>query len=157
VHCPSVIWRTLRRSSNPRELSKTLVFPAVGPFVVTHVGPGRRTFKVRTAEGKFTVPADRIRKCPSPGDLREGMRLSQPVPTPFLDQPRGDEDMENFDEFVVDHILTHRRGEDGLMRLRLRWFGYGSSDDTWEPVLHVPKECCGGIYEEGVWTRPILQ
>jgi phosphoketolase len=50
----------------PKELSKKLIFPAVGPFLVSKVGTDRRTFKVQTPEGEVTVSADRIRKCPAP-------------------------------------------------------------------------------------------
>jgi hypothetical protein len=44
-------WAYVRTSVAPRELSKKLIFPAVGPFVVTKVGTDRRTFKIQTSEG----------------------------------------------------------------------------------------------------------
>jgi tRNA(Ile)-lysidine synthase TilS/MesJ len=53
------------------------------------------------------------------------------------------EDPEHLDdlaEFVVERIVSHRRDADGNMRLLLRWFGYASSEDTWEPVIHVPQK-----------------
>jgi Integrase core domain len=39
----------------PKELSNKLIFPAVGPFLVSKVGTDRRTFKVQTPEGEVTV------------------------------------------------------------------------------------------------------
>jgi transposase InsO family protein len=127
----------------PKELSKKLVFPAVGPFVVTKVGIDRRTFQVRTTEGYVTVAADRIRKCPAPKDLPDGMMFAQPVPegvshdsvmNDFEDTP------DDLHEYVVDRIVSHRKDEGGIMRLRIRWFGYGPSADTWEPLIHLPVE-----------------
>jgi hypothetical protein len=58
---------------SPKELSKKLIFPAVGPFLVSKVGFDRRTFKVQTPEGEVTVSADRLRKCPAPQDLPASM------------------------------------------------------------------------------------
>jgi transposase InsO family protein len=128
----------------PKELSKKLIFPAVGPFVVTRVGKDRHTFKVQTSDGEVTVSADRIRKCPNPSDLPKGMKFAEPVQgnddighDVLFEDP---EHLDNLAEFVVDRIVSHRRDADGNMRLRVRWFGYASSEDTWEPVIHVPQE-----------------
>jgi hypothetical protein len=45
----------------PKELSKNLILPAVGPFVVTRVGKYPHTFKIQTSDGYVTTSADRIR------------------------------------------------------------------------------------------------
>jgi len=36
--------------------------------------------------------------------------------------------------YEVSRIVSHRIAEDGRMWFRLRWKGYSSSDDSWEPV-----------------------
>jgi hypothetical protein len=112
--------------------------------MVTRVGKDRHTFNVQTSDGDATVSADRIRKCPSPSDLPKGMKIAEPV--------QGNDDvghyvlsedpeyLDNLAELFVERIVSHRRDADGNMRLRLRWFGYASSEDTWEPVIHVPQE-----------------
>jgi hypothetical protein len=124
----------------PKELSKKLVLPAVGPFLVTKVGKDRRTFQVRTAEGDITVAADRVRKCPSPSDLPHGMLFAgEATDNEELDHD-SEESMSDLEEYVVDHIVTHRRDADGRMKVKLRWFGFSSAEDTWEPLIHVPRE-----------------
>jgi hypothetical protein len=59
-----------------KELSKTLIFPAAGPFVVTKVSPDRNTMNVQAPEGGVKVAADRIRKCTAPRDLPTGLKFS---------------------------------------------------------------------------------
>ena len=45
---------------------------------------------------------------------------------------------EGVESCVIDHIVNH--GElDGVLRFRVRWYGYSSKDDTWEPPEHVPR------------------
>jgi hypothetical protein len=124
----------------PREQSKKLILPAVGPFVVTKVGKDRRTFRVRTAAGDITVAADRVRKCPSPKDLPESMELAKQPGDQGQHDKNAEESIDDLDEYVVDHIVAHRRDRDGFMRVKVRWFGYGSAGDTWEPLLHLPPE-----------------
>ena len=50
-------------------------------------------------------------------------------------------------EYVVDRIVDHRVNEDGdhptaavgATVYRTRWYGYSPSDDTWEPIEHLPR------------------
>jgi hypothetical protein len=35
--------------------------------------------------------------------------------------------------------LSHGVDDDGNVVMRVRLFGIGSDDDTWEPVTHIPK------------------
>ena len=139
-------WVYVRTYVAPRELSKKLIFPAVGPFSVIKVGADGRKFKVDTSEGEVSVSADRVRKCPFPQDLPEGMKLVDPsiVGCPEADsvEANGDEEetLDDMTEYVIERIVSHRRGADGVMYLRVRWFGYDKNSDTWEPVLQIPKE-----------------
>ena len=36
--------------------------------------------------------------------------------------------------FYVERIITHRLNQDNQILYQVRWFGYESADDTWEPV-----------------------
>jgi hypothetical protein len=60
----------------PLELSKKIIFPAVGPYAVTMVGTDRRTYMVSTPDGEVTVSADRVQKFQFPTDLPEGMKFA---------------------------------------------------------------------------------
>jgi hypothetical protein len=71
----------------PTELSKTLIFPAVGPFVVSKVGTYRRTFKIQTRKGEVTVSADRKRKFPAPQNLPAGIKFAIAPPEPEANSP----------------------------------------------------------------------
>ncbi|MEM1010485.1 MAG: chromo domain-containing protein, partial [Myxococcota bacterium] len=49
-------------------------------------------------------------------------------------------------EYIVDRIVGHGVNEDeehpsaqvGETTYRVRWYGYGSQDDTYEPIHHLP-------------------
>jgi hypothetical protein len=41
------------------------------------------------------------------------------------------------EEFVVEDIVDHRISDDGSSSWRVRWAGYDSSDDTWEPWSNI--------------------
>jgi len=51
------------------------------------------------------------------------------------------------EEFVIDSIVAHKVNKSRRHRLarkgetlfRIRWYGYESDDDTWEPIQHLPR------------------
>ena len=43
----------------------------------------------------------------------------------------------NKQEFQVDSIVGKRKQANGEYKYRVRWFGYGSDDDTWEPMENL--------------------
>jgi transposase InsO family protein len=133
-------WAYVKTYVAQRELSKKLIFPAVGPYAVTKVGIDRRTYNVNTPDGEVTVSADRVRKCPFPEDLPEGMQFASNVNEEKASESREEDDLSDLEEYVIDHLVSHRRDEKGAMNIRVRWFGHDSSSDTWEPLLHIPPE-----------------
>ena len=44
---------------------------------------------------------------------------------------------EEGDEYVVEKILAYRKADEGPEYL-IKWYGYKSSDNTWEPAAHIP-------------------
>jgi hypothetical protein len=44
-----------------------------------------------------------------------------------------------YEEFVIEPLLSHGVNDDGNVVMQVRWFGFGSDDDTWEPFTHLPK------------------
>jgi hypothetical protein len=133
----------VRSYVSQKDLSRKLIFPAVGPFEDTRVSPDRRTLSVRTPEREATVPADRVRKCESPRDIPTGMQFLDPPSENTKSNMEFNEyesDMDDLSEYLIDRIVSHRRAEDGQIRLRIRWFWYDSSQDPWEPVVSIPDE-----------------
>jgi hypothetical protein len=57
-------------------------------------------------------------------------RPSAPAPPSPDDNP--------YEEFVIEQLLSHGV-DDGNIVMRVRSFGFGSDDDTWEPITHLPK------------------
>jgi Chromo (CHRromatin Organisation MOdifier) domain len=47
---------------------------------------------------------------------------------------------EDLSEYVIERIVGHRVTADGKILVRVRWFGYDPSQDTWEPVISIPVE-----------------
>ena len=116
------------------------------------MSPDRRTLKVRTSEGEATVAADRVRKCTAPQDLPSGMKFANSPPEATnsgTDDSLEGEDVDDLTEFVIDRVIAHRVGADGQRWLRIRWFGYDSSQDSWEPVVNIPPE----LVRRYVWRR----
>jgi hypothetical protein len=54
-----------------------------------------------------------------------------------LDPPSPDENP--YEEFVIKRLLSHGVDNNGNVVMRVRWFGFGSDDDTWELITHLPK------------------
>ena len=52
----------------------------------------------------------------------------------------------NAGAYVIERIVAHRREPDGSLRYRVRWYNYESSDDTWEPVSHLPRSHIIGFH-----------
>jgi len=42
------------------------------------------------------------------------------------------------DEYVIDKLLGLRQTGDSYSA-KVRWFDYGSKDDTWEPLENLPR------------------
>ncbi|KAI8241041.1 Chromo domain-containing protein 2 [Colletotrichum sp. SAR 10_98] len=63
------------------------------------------------------------------------------------DEDEDDDDLEA-DEYVVEKILDHQVGDDGLVNFRVKWEGYEKkADQTWEPEDSL-KEGAAEILEE---------
>jgi hypothetical protein len=114
--------------------SPKIEFPVAGPFIV--VGETYSGYKIRSREGIQVVHSDRVIKFPRASELPmgvEGIKMIQSQESPPVDvTPRPD------DEYVVDRIVDHGVDEDGLMRVKVRWYGFTEKEDTWEPVVNLP-------------------
>jgi Chromo (CHRromatin Organisation MOdifier) domain len=69
------------------------------------------------------------------------MQFANGTPTVEAESlPGEEEDLGNLTEHVIHRIVSHRRDSEGIMQLRIRWFGFDKNEDTWEPLLHIPAE-----------------
>ncbi|UZJ54281.1 hypothetical protein CBS101457_003601 [Exobasidium rhododendri] len=51
------------------------------------------------------------------------------------DNRSDDSESEEDNEYVIEKIMKHRTDDDGTTEYLIRWEGYESGDDTWEPEL----------------------
>jgi Chromo (CHRromatin Organisation MOdifier) domain len=113
--------------------SPKLEFPAAGPFVV--ISNDVNTFLLRTRSGDERVLSDTVIKAGVFSDLLSEMQVRSRPPATALPSP----DENPYEEFVIERLLFHGVDDDGNVVMRVRWFGFGSDDDTWEPITHLPK------------------
>lgn len=86
-----------------------------------------------TATGPVIIPSDRVTKAPLPQDLR-GLLL-------FFSRDKLHEEADEADdvqEFMVECIVAHGKGDDGKDIVRIRWHRYDSTVDTWKPTEDIP-------------------
>jgi Chromo (CHRromatin Organisation MOdifier) domain len=88
-----------------------------------------RTMLLRIGDDSVRISSDRITRAPRSvsDDPPEGQAPYTPTPV-------------ESDEYVVERIVEHGEGPQGGRLYRVRWYGYGEEDDTWEPEEKLPKQ-----------------
>jgi hypothetical protein len=81
------------------------------------------------------VSSDRAIKAGASSDLLPEMQVRSRPSAPAPPSP----DENPYEEFVIERLLSHGVDDDGIVVMRVRWFVFGSDDDTWEPITHLPK------------------
>jgi Chromo (CHRromatin Organisation MOdifier) domain len=56
------------------------------------------------------------------------------------------------DEFVFERITGMKKLNDGNLRYKVRWYGHGPEDDTWEPRAHLPAAYLRRYHRMIGWT-----
>lgn len=116
--------------------SPKLVFPVAGPYPVVELD-GTHVI-VRTREGTQRHHLDRVIRAPM-SDLPPGVELVPPTTASSLrGTPRPPAENLSSNEYVIDRLISHERAEDDSWLIRVRWAGFDSSEDTWEPVENLP-------------------
>jgi transposase InsO family protein len=103
-----------------------------------------RVFKLRIGDDDVPVSSDRITPAPEPA--AETPARGGPVddiPPPVDADENGvttsEEDYTALEgEYVFERITGMRQRSDESVQLKVRWYGYGPSEDTWEPSAHLP-------------------
>jgi hypothetical protein len=71
-------------------------------------------------------------------DLPSGIKWA---PQKDVPQSRRLQVTERDDEYVIQRLVSHARAEDDSGWLvRVRWAGFSSNDDTWEPASALPAD-----------------
>jgi len=105
---------------------------AIGPFVVIDADADASTFVADIDGEEKRVSSDHVTPAPRPTmtdtvrhPLLDGLDQRKPPPA-------------TADEYVVDKLLGLRQNGDSYSP-QVRWFDYGSKDDTWEPLENLPR------------------
>jgi hypothetical protein len=53
---------------------------------------------------------------------------------------------------VFERITGMKKLNDGTLRYKVRWYGYGPEDDTWEPRAHLPAASVRRYHRRIGWT-----
>jgi hypothetical protein len=80
--------------------------------------------------------SDRITPAPAPFASANELQSS---PVDGLKLPISDKTPGEEPEYVIERIVGARKLRDGSLRYKIRWFGYGEDDDTWEPENIYPQ------------------
>jgi hypothetical protein len=101
-----------------------------------------RSYRQQRREGDKEIES--LSKSVPPPDLV----TSTPVPPSESFEPKGDEEF-----FEISKIVNERRDpdhNDGRLQYQIRWAGYGSTDDTWEPAEKIQQDAPDLVEE---WQR----
>jgi len=105
---------------------------AIGPFVVVDADADASTFVIDIDGEENLVSSDHVTPAPRPA-------TTDTVPHPLLDGlDQRKPPPATSDEYVIDKLLGLRQTGDSYSA-KVRWFDYGSKNDTWEPLENLPR------------------
>ena len=126
LHRDGIVWTT------DREKNSKLLQLWFGPFEVLKVDKSRDNYTLRLpphmSRTHDTFHASKLKPFRQPV-LIEGSE-------PTNSEPEAEPDEEGMDSYEVEEILDHRETRKGEYYL-VRWKGYSSAYDTWEPLENV--------------------
>jgi hypothetical protein len=132
-------WGYLLKEEYTPGVNQKLTDQVTGPYEI--VETNGRTFTLQMDDHVERVTSDRVTLAPNPQTLPKEVQLPSEQ-----DQPPGernpDDDGENIrePEYVFEMICGAKKLRDGKLRYKVRWYGYSSEDDSWEPASHLPKD-----------------
>jgi len=105
---------------------------AIGPFVVVDADADASTFVIDIDGEEQRVSSDHVTPAPRP-------TTTDTVPHPVLDGlDQRKPPPATADEYVIDKLRGLRQTGDSYST-KVRWFDYGSKDDTWEPLENLAR------------------
>jgi transposase InsO family protein len=125
-------WVYVRRETHDTGINPKLDEQVDGPYQV--LNNDGHTFLLQLGDQEVRISSDRITPAPTP-------RTEMEIPATQGDiQPITENSTDDTEEpeYVFEKIVGARRESDGSLRYRIRWYGYGRDEDTWEPASHLP-------------------
>jgi len=105
---------------------------AIRPFVVIDADADASTFVIDIDREEKRVSIDHVTPAPRSTTM-------DTVPHPLVDGlDQRKPPAATADEYVIDKLLGVRQTGDSYSA-KVRWFDYGSKDDTWEPLENLPR------------------
>jgi len=116
--------------TNNHDRQNQLQSKAIGPFVVINADADASTFVIDIDREEERVSSDHVTPAPRPTTtdtephlLLDGLDQRKPPPA-------------TADKYVNDKLIgLHQTGDS--YSTKVRWFDYGSKDDTWEPLENL--------------------
>lgn len=114
---------------------------AEGPFPVVSVTD--TTVVTHVGERQERISRERVVEAPSKADLlrREVLRNEDEedqTKSAAKDAGTNENNVPDGKEYIIYKIEDHSN-EEGSWMFRVRWYGFLSSDDTWEPFEGLPR------------------
>jgi hypothetical protein len=105
-----------------------------GPYEV--LSNDEQTLLLCMGENFIRVSSDRVTPAPEQiGPHSEERRTVTPDSTETSEATP----QEEVPEYLIEKIVGAKRQNDESHLYRIRWYGYGREEDTWEPSHHLPK------------------
>jgi len=118
--------------TNSHDRQNKLQSKAIGPFVVIDGDADASTFVIDIDGEEKRVSSDQVTQAPRP-------TTTDTVPHPLLDcLDQRKSPLATADEYVIDKLLGLCQTGDSYSA-KVRWFDFGSKDDTWEPLENLPR------------------
>jgi hypothetical protein len=86
---------------------------------------------LRIGDDSIRVNSDRITRAPSTSFQVSNEDSNEAQPSPVPDES---------EEYVVERIIDHADEPGGERLFRVRWYGYGEDEDTWEQEGEIPRQ-----------------
>jgi Chromo (CHRromatin Organisation MOdifier) domain len=126
-----------------------------GPYRV--IETDGQVFKLQIGDDDVPMSSDRITLAPgSTEDTKARGGHVDDVPPPVDADEDGlatpeEDDAALEGEYVFERITGMRQRIDGSIQYKVRWYGYGPSEDTWEPSAHLPEDVLRRYHRRTGW------